>query len=299
MNTPSPRFRAAIVGISGYGRIHLQLVRECVERGDIDLVAAVVINRSEVEGEATLLERSGTRLYATFDEMIAREAGRIELCLIPTGIALHSRMTLAALRAGMNVLVEKPLASSVAEVDAIAAESQATGRFVAVGFQDIYNPQVQEVKRRLLEGAIGKLRSASFLGLWPRPTTYFSRNGWAGRVQVGGVPVLDSPLNNAFAHFVNLSLFFSGEVYEESAIVDDVRARLWRTNAIEMFDTAVVTGRTQGGVDLWLGASHACLHTREPEIHLVGDKGRLIWRHENEYVIETGQGRAERVILPE
>ncbi len=292
------RFRVAIVGISGYGRIHLQLAREWVERGDIDLAAAVVINRSEVEEECGVLERSGTRLYSTFDAMIAEEVGRIDLCLIPTGIALHSRMTLAALRAGMNVLVEKPLASSVAEVDEIAAESRASGRFVAVGFQDIYNPQVQEVKRRLLQGALGKLRSAKFLGLWPRPITYFSRNGWAGRVQVEGVPVLDSPLNNAFGHFVNLALFYSGAAFEESAVVEDVQARLWRTNAIEMFDTAVVTARTREGVELWLGASHACLETREPEIHLEGDSGRLVWRHESDYVVETREGQTERVILP-
>jgi predicted dehydrogenase len=298
MKSLPPRFRAAIVGISGYGHIHLQLAREWVGRGDLDLAAAVVINRNEVAEEAALLETNGTRIYPTFDEMIAREAGRIDLCLIPTGIALHTRMTLAALGAGMNVLVEKPLASSVAEVDAIAAASKTSGRFVAVGFQDIYNPQVQQVKERLLDGLLGRLRSARFLGLWPRPKTYFTRNGWAGRVQVEGIPVLDSPLNNAFAHFVNLALFFSGEAFDESAIVENVHARLWRTNAIEMFDTGVVIATTRGGVELWLGASHACVQTREPEIHLEGDRGRLVWRHENDYVIETKQGRSDRVILP-
>ncbi|MBE7538662.1 MAG: Gfo/Idh/MocA family oxidoreductase [Opitutaceae bacterium] len=291
-------FKVAIVGISGYGRIHLQLAREAVEQGLMNLVAAVVINRAEVSEEAEMLERNGTRLHATFEEMVSREAGRIDLCLIPTGIAWHARMTIAALRAGMNVLVEKPLASSLAEVDAIAAESVRSGRFVAVGFQDIYNPLVQQAKERLLDGAIGRLQSVRFLGLWPRPTSYFTRNGWAGRMAVDGVPVLDSPLNNAFAHFVNLALFFAGDAFDESAKVEDIRAGLWRTNAIEMFDTGVVTARTADGVALWFGASHACMQTHEPEIHLQGDRGGMIWRHENECIWELDGGSNERVVLP-
>ncbi len=298
MNPRRQRFRAAIVGITGYGRIHLQLANEWVEKGGLELTAAVVINPTEVAGPVASLKASGTRLYSSFDEMIAVEAGRIDLCLVPTGIAWHARMTLAALQAGMNVLVEKPLASSLEEVDAVSTEAERSQRFVAVGFQDIYLPSVQYLKEQLLTGVLGRLRSVRFLGLWPRPPAYFARNGWAGRVAVDGVPVLDSPLNNAFAHFVNLVLFFSGETFADSAAVNRIQAGLWRTNAIEMFDSAVVSATTVTGIELWMGVSHACVQTREPEIRVQGERGQLTWLHEKEYILEVEGRKAVHTALP-
>lgn len=294
MKFPS-RMRAGIIGISGYGRIHLGLAREVA--ADLELAAAVVINPEEEAENVRSLRASGCRIYDSYEAMLGAERGRLDLCFIPTGIAWHTRMTLAALHAGMNVLVEKPLAASVAEVHAIIGAAAEARRFVAVGFQDIYDPVAQAVKLRLLAGEIGGVRAVRLLGLWPRPPGYFTRNGWAGKLFADGAPVLDSPLSNAFAHFVNLGLFFAGRSFEAVAGAGDVEAALWRTNAIESFDTGVVRAVTADGVRLWFGGSHACATTREPEIVIEGDAGRIIWRHEQECVIERRGAPAERLPL--
>jgi len=202
MKTRPNRLRAGIIGISGYGRIHVQLAREWEDRGEIRLSVAVVINPADEEENVRQLRAGGCQVYGSYEDMLGTEAGNLDLCLIPTGIAWHSRMTLAALRAGAHVLVEKPLSSSTTEVEEMMRVAACTERSVAVGFQDIYEPVAQELKRLLVAGAIGRLRSVRFLGLWPRPCSYYTRNGWAGRLRSGDVPVLDSPLNNAFAHDV-------------------------------------------------------------------------------------------------
>lgn len=294
----SPRFRAAIVGISGYGRIHLGLAREATADG-LALAAAVVINPQEEQENLRQLRAAGCTIYSNYEEMMRAEAGRIDLCFIPTGIAWHARMTVAALRAGMNVLVEKPMAASVAEVEEVQAAAAAARRFVAVGFQDIYASTAQQVKRRILEGAIGRVTSVRLLGLWPRPASYFSRNSWAGRLRADGALVLDSPLNNAFAHFVNLGLFFAGREFGVAAQARDVEAVLWRTNPIESFDTGVVRAVTTDGVHLWFGVTHASLANREPEIVIEGDCGQIIWRHERECVISRTGAPAELIALPD
>jgi predicted dehydrogenase len=90
-------------------------------------------------------------------------------------------MTIAALQSGANVLVEKPLAGSVAEVEAVNAAELKSQRFVAVGFQDLYEPGTAWLKSELLKGRIGEITSVRFLGLWPRRRSYFTRNDWAGR----------------------------------------------------------------------------------------------------------------------
>ena len=46
---------------------------------------------------------------------------------------------------------------------------------------------------------------------WPRGASYYARNNWAGRLRVGSAWVLDSPVNNAFAHFLMLALFWAGD----------------------------------------------------------------------------------------
>ncbi len=281
MTSAPQRPQVALIGISGYGRVHLQLARECQQRDEIDIVAVTVINPQDEAENLALLRAQGCRIFSDYREMLREFRGRIDLCLIPTGIAWHARMTVAALEAGANVLVEKPLAGSSADVLAIREAEKRTGKFVAVGFQDFYEPGSAWLRAELQHGVIGAIRSVRFLGLWPRDRAYFARNDWAGRLRVDGVPVLDSPLNNAFAHFVMLSLYFIGaETPATPVTLDGVET--FRAHAIESFDTGVLTAHTPQGVRLWFGTSHACRETVEPEIRITGAAGEACWRYETE-----------------
>ncbi len=297
MSESSARPRVGLIGVSGYAKIYLQLLQE--NRDRLDLTAAVIINPEEEHEVLADFLRHGVRIYGSYEEMLAREAGRLDLCLIPTGIPWHARMTIAALESGANVLVEKPLAGSLADVDAIRAASIRTGRFVAVGFQDVYASEVAWLKSRILDGAIGRLESVRMIGLWPRPNNYFTRNNWAGRLHADGAAVLDSPLNNAFAHFVNLSLFLSGPAPLETAGVTIEAADLYRAHAIESFDTGVVMARSHEGVGYWFGVSHSCPRVREPELYFEGSTGRIEWWHEQRCVITSNTGAAEAHTLPD
>jgi predicted dehydrogenase len=291
--------RLALIGVTGYGSIYVGLLREALRANSVRLVAAVVIDPAQASATVAELRAGGTAIYGSADELFEKEAGNIDLCLIPTGIQWHARMTIAALAAGMNVLVEKPLAGSVADCTAVRQAEVAAGRWVAVGFQDLYAREVHRLKGQILGGAIGRLREVRMIGLWPRPRAYFTRNHWAGRRAADGAAVLDSPLNNAFAHFINLGLFIAGSSADVSARFEVKSAELYRAQAIEMFDTAVVRGVSDGGVRFWCGFSHDTETTREPEIHFLGDAGRIEWRHEATCVTTSKDGRREVVKLPD
>lgn len=294
MSALSTRPRLALIGISGYGRIHLELARGARDRGDADIVAAAVINAAEEAANVAELKAKGCAIYTDYREMLRAHAGRIDLCLIPTGIHWHARMTLAALQAGANVLVEKPLAGSVADAQAMRAAEEAAGRFVAVGFQDTYDPGTRWLIDALRRGAIGEVKTVRFLGIWPRPRAYFLRNNWAGRLTIDGVPVLDSPLNNAFGHFVMLSLLFAGE---GEAALGAEGVELFRAHDIESFDTAVVNARTPRGVRLWFGVSHVSHTALEPEIVIEGSAGTAGWRYETEAWYRNASGRQQQPVL--
>lgn len=289
--------RVGLIGVSGYGSIHLQLLRECRDRGELDFAAAVVINPQEEADNIAELRAHGCTIFDDYRTMLAQERGRLDLCLIPTGIHWHARMTVDALRARANVLVEKPLAAAADELEAIRRASRETGRFVAVGFQDYYEGGTQWLKEQLHGGAIGELQSVRFLGIWPRPRSYYLRNNWAGRLEADGQPVLDSPLNNAFAHFAMLCLYFAGTGRDEAAAARLQAAELYRAHAIDTFDTAVVRLRTDAGVRLWLGVSHCCHPQFEPEIRLTGSQGTAWWNYEKEAGLKRTDGETRRSVI--
>jgi predicted dehydrogenase len=293
-----PCARVALIGVSGYGRVYLDLLREAHARGALNLVAAAIINPAEEQTVVAELRAAGCRIYEDYRAMLAAHRDGLDLCCIPTGIAWHAAMTIAALDAGVNVLVEKPLAGSLADVHAIRAAEHAAGRFVAVGFQDIYSPANTWLKERILAGAIGALRSIRFTGQWPRTTAYYTRNDWAGRLHAGGAAVFDSPLNNAFAHFAHLGLWFAGPSRTTAAAPVAVEAQLWRSHAIESCDTAMVRAELSTGVELICAATHSSNVLRDPEIMIEGSAGHAHWIYERECVLTAFAGGSVTHALP-
>jgi predicted dehydrogenase len=287
--------RVALVGISGYGRWHLLMLLEQAALGHGRLTAATIINQTQEAGLCARLARHGVEIFSDYEAMLSAHAGRLDLVMLPTGIHHHAPMTLAALRAGAHVLVEKPLAPTLQEIDAIIAAEHACGRRVFVGFQDLNTPCVQEVQRRVIDGQIGRLERIVITGQWPREAAYFMRNDWAGRLRIGDAWVLDSPLNNAFAHFLMLGLFWASPVEGQAANILAINAELYRVRAIESFDTVCLRTETSGGARLEFYGSHSGHANLPPEVRLIGENGEIRWRYEQEIMI-SGPGRADEFL---
>jgi predicted dehydrogenase len=290
--------RAAIVGVSGYGRWHLLMAMEQALVGRLRLVGAAIINQHEEAMICGRLRRHGVPVFDTFEAMLAALAGQIDLVLLPTALHCHAPMTLAALRAGAHVLVEKPVAATLQEVDEIIGVQAAAGRVVGVGFQELYAPAVHEIKHAVLAGEIGPLRHIVVRAQWPRPASYYTRNHWAGRLRANGRWVLDSPVSNAMAHFAMLALFWAGTAAHGAADIATLEAELYRAHAIESFDTASLRVTTETGVEILFFGSHAVATELAPEIHLFGERGEITWRYEKEFTLTTRDGHSRRVPLP-
>ena len=287
----------ALVGLGGYGQVHLRVLRELSSAGDCQFVSAVAVPATSSADLASL--PPDVRLYDSFAAWLEAERGRFDLCCLPTPIHLHASMSLAALAAGQSVLVEKPLAASWEEIVQLLQARPATGRFLAVGFHDFYTREVYELKEALLAGRHGRLRRIKMLGLWPRPDAYYQRNAWAGRLRVPDGAVLDSPLNNALAHYLMLALFFAGESMDGAAIVTGGEAELYRTRRIESFDTAAVRLSTASGVEILSAVTHSGSTEEVPLLILETDQGRIEWRAGHELRFHCGTGEPEIKPLPD
>ena len=286
----SKMIQVALIGVTGYASIHLGILRSHVREGCLRIRAATVINRPQAEGTCRELEADGCTLYDDYRRMLAAEAGKIDLCIVPTSPHLHAVMTVAALEAGANVLLEKPLAPTLDDIDSILAAERRTGRWVAVGFQDFYAPELSALRQRIIDGEWGAVQSVSSLCLWPRSFAYYGRNAWAGRLRVDGNPVFDSPLSNAMAHFAMTMLRLAAPAGQHTARLGELQADLRRAYPIESFDTIALQARTETGAEFRFAGSHACPNERAPEIVLRTERARIVWRHETSLVVETATG---------
>ena len=146
-----------------------------------------------------------------------------------------------------------------------------------VGFNFITEQPRQAIKRRLLKGEFGSLRSAHLLGLWPRATDYFTRNSWAGRL-VGddGRLILDSCVGNALSHHVHNILHWAGTGGQNRwAAPTKVRASLLRAHDIQGADTFFIAIETDTGVPIRIALTHACKGAHIHRETLVCDRATI------------------------
>ncbi len=109
----------------------------------------------------------GARAYADYNRML--RDGDLDAVIVATPTSTHREVVERCLDAGVHVLVEKPLAATVADAEALADAGRGTGRVVMVGHTFLFNPAVRAIKRYIDEGFLGEIRYLYFTrtGLGP------------------------------------------------------------------------------------------------------------------------------------
>jgi predicted dehydrogenase len=146
-----------------------------------------------------------------------------------------------------------------------------------IGYQWSYSDAIQALKRDLVGGRYGRPLRLATLCAWPRDMAYYRRNSWAGRLRDrdSGAWVLDSPANNAMAHFLHNAFFLLGPAMAQSALPAAVTAELARAYPIESADTAACRAITDSGCEVLFLASHATERAIEPRFHLECERGTV------------------------
>ena len=163
----------------------------------------------------------------------ALEAGGVDGVILATPNRLHRPGALEAIAAGVPVLVEKPLASSVAEGEAIVAAAERAGVGLATGHHRRHNPLIAAARSRVDDGAMGRIVAAHAFAWLRKPDDYFDVP-W--RREPGAGPVLVNLI-----HDIDLLHHLVGPITEVSAVTANVA----RGHAVE--DTAVAALRFENG----------------------------------------------------
>lgn len=224
------KLRTAVIGCGKVGHTHARALASLPES---HFVAAC--GRS-LEKAGPFAAQYGVKAYGNVEEMVAKE--KLDAVCICTPHPEHAAPTIAAARAGVSVIVEKPLASSLADCDAMLAAAQKGGATLGTLCQRRFYPPCVRIRQAIDAGKIERpaLGTATMFG-W-RDEAYYKSDPWRGswKGEGGGVMVNQAP------HQLDLLLWYMGEVEEVFGYWANLNHPY-----IEVEDTAVAVVRFKNG----------------------------------------------------
>jgi predicted dehydrogenase len=236
---PEQPVRVGIVGYGSIGKIHAEALARC--------------------SGAQLVGIAGRDEYR---QLLARPD--VDLVCLCTPSGLHGRQALEALAAGKHVVVEKPLALTLAEGQALVSEAAGRGLFLSVFFQRRLEPHHLYVKEAVESGRLGRPVLAEALVRWHRPQSYYDSAAWRGTRELdGGV------LMNQAIHYVDLLRWLMGPVAEVSG------ATATLTHRMESEDTAAATLRFASGALGLVAATTSAWPGAPAELNLFFERGQI------------------------
>lgn len=224
------------VAIVGCGLMGMKRARAL---GPDRLVSAIDVD--EPRARALAAAFPGCRASSRWQEEVARDD--VELVLVCTSNDSLVEVARAAVRAGKHVLVEKPGARSVAELDVLREEAQRAGVVAKVGFNHRFHPALVRAKALFDEGVVGPL--LYLRGRYGHGGRLGYESEWrADRLRSGGGELLDQGV-----HLIDLARWFAGEFVE---VFGRVSTFFWK---MPVEDNGFLHLRTQAGQVAWLHAS--------------------------------------------
>jgi predicted dehydrogenase len=217
--------RLAVAGLGLIGQRHARLIRD---RHDCELVAVADPDPAAGATAAAL----GTTAYDSLDLLLSES--RPDGVIVATPSELHVPHALSCIEAGVPVLVEKPIATSVADGQALVHASHRTGVPVLVGHHRRHSPILAASRKIVGSGALGDLVAVTAVTLFPKPSAYFEIGPW--RRRPGGGPILINLI-----HDVDALRALAGDVVAVQAAASN------RVRGFEVEDTAVVALRFASG----------------------------------------------------
>lgn len=224
------KIKTALVGCGKVGHLHAAALQSLPESEFVAVCARTP------EKAKTFAEKYRVTAFTDVEEML--EKSTAEALCICTPHPQHAAPVITAARAGAHSLVEKPLASSLADCDAMLAAARANNTIISTVCQRRFYPPCQRIRRAIDEGKIGLpvLGTVNMFG-W-RDEAYYKSDPWRGswKHEGGGVLVNQSP------HQLDMLIWYLGEIDEVFGY--------W-TNAnhpyIEVEDTSVAVVRFKSG----------------------------------------------------
>jgi len=272
--------RAAVVGCGDVSVVHLQAIEK------LDDVVLVGVCDTDQDRAAAASERYGVPRFADHRQLLA--AVRPDVVHVCTPHDQHTPVAIDCLDARVAILVEKPVAHTVAEADRlIAAADRHPDVKVGICLQNRYNATTRAARDLLASGELGTVRGGSATVLWHRDPAYFRSRPWRGQRARSGGGVL---INQAI-HTLDLMELLVGDVVRVHG-----HAGRYALDDIDVEDTASVLLDHTGGARSVVFATVGNVVDAPVTIEIVTDRAALLIR--GDLTVSHADGRIETVAEP-
>lgn len=222
--------RVAIIGTGNIANAHMAGLAQQGER--VRVVGAMDVDRERAE--AFCAKHGISHAYTDVDQLLAEAQPQLVHICTPPG--MHADLSIRSLEAGAWVLCEKPLCASLAELDAIAAAEERTGRYCSSVFQWRFGSGGQHVKGLIDAGELGRPLVGLCNTTWYRDAAYYAvpwRGKWS--TELGG------PTMGHGIHAMDFFLWLMGDWQEVRAMLGTL------DRAIEVEDVSMALVRFESG----------------------------------------------------
>ena len=252
-------FRTGLVGCGKVGHTHAAALAALA-----DSAFAAVCDRNAERAQA-FATQYGVTPYTDVRQMVERE--KLDVVLICTPHPVHAAPAIAAMQAGAHVLVEKPMATNLADCDAMMAAAQTSGVLLSVISQRRLYASCQRIRTAIDAGKIGQPILGLIVLLGWRSEEYYRSDPWRGTWagEGGGVMVSQA------VHQLDLLLWFMGPLAE----LQGYHANL-NHPYIEVEDTAVAALRFQSGALGSIVVSNSQNPGLYGRVHVFGSNGAAV-----------------------
>ena len=258
---PAPRkLNFALIGCGRVSENHLVALTSSDVPARLVALADVDPRRAQEKGA-----KYGIPTYTNFEEMLAKHPD-IEVVDITTPTGYHATHVQAVARHAKHVVVEKPMALTVADCETMLAACRQNGRRLFVVKQNRFNAAVQAARRAFDAGRFGNLVLVTVRVRWRRDQAYYEADHWHGRWALdGGV------MSQQASHHIDLLQWLLGPL---ESVQCQAANRVLR---LEAEDTAVALFKARSGA---LGILEATVAARprnlEGSLSILGEKGSVV-----------------------
>lgn len=246
----------------GCGRISPNHI-EAAKNNGLNFVAMCDVIPGQMKEKSEKFELEEVHKYVDYKEMLEKE--KPELVAIATESGKHAAIALDCISAGCNIIIEKPIALSIEDADAIIKAGKEKGVVVCANHQNRFNKSVQYIRKALEEGRFGRISHGAAHVRWNRGKGYYNQAPWRGTwAQDGGC------LMNQCIHNIDLLRWMLGDDIDEvMAYTDQIEHPYLETEDLGM----ALVKFSNGSYGLIEGTTNVYPKNLEETLYIFGQNG--------------------------
>ncbi len=249
----------------GCGRISPNHIVAALEN-KLEIVALCDVVSENIEDKIIKFELPSSVLkYTDYRKMLKENS--VDIVTVATESGKHAQIALDCIEAGCNVIIEKPMALSLADADRIIGKAKEKGVKVCVSHQNRFNKSIQKIRDAVDKGRFGKMFYGTAHIRWCRDYEYYNRAKWRGTWEQDG-----GALMNQCIHNIDLLRWMMGdEIIEVAGMTDRLKHPY-----IEAEDLGIAIVRfANGGYGIIEGTTDIYPKNLEETLYLFGEKGTV------------------------